>query len=148
MFNNPFYNPQTSIDRINNQIKDLESLKTQYQNLPQMAPQQPITQNFQLANTNQVEFEAKYLKKDEEVENIIVQRRTAFISPENKFLKVKEVDGTITTYELIPPLDEKDKRIIELENKLKEMEAKNELSNTSTNTERKESEISITKPNQ
>lgn len=144
MFGNPYFNPQNSIDRINNQIKDLENLKNQYQNIPNV-PQQPIQNIINTQTTSQMDFEARYLKKDEEVENIIVQRKTAFISPENRFLKVKEIDGTITTYELIPPLDEKDKKIIELENKIKEMEAKNEFSNNQTNINVKKSTTSSSK---
>lgn len=144
MFGNPYFNPQNSIDRINNQIKDLENLKNQYQNIPNV-PQQPIQNIINTQTTSQIDFEARYLKKDEEVENIIVQRKTAFISPENRFLKIKEIDGTITTYELIPPLDEKDKKIIELENKIKEMEAKNEFSNNQTNINVKKSTTSSSK---
>lgn len=147
MFNNPFYNPQGNIDRINNQIKELENLKNQYQTIPQPM-QQPIQNIINTNNSQNIEFEARYLKKDEEVENIIVQRKTAFISPENRFLKVKEIDGTITTYELIPPLDEKDKKILELENKIKEMEAKNELSINKTNNDVKKSTTSNTKSNE
>lgn len=128
---NAYFNPQQSIDRINNQIKDLENLKNQYQHVPQ----QPMNV-FNVGNAPQIEFEARYLKENENVDEILVQRKTAFISPENGFLKVKDTDGTITTYELIPPKDAKDLKIDELkennsilENKLKEMEAKiNELS--------------------
>lgn len=142
---NPFYNSQFNIDRINNQIKDLENLRNQFQNIPQPMPQQPIQNIINTNNSQNIDFEARYIKKDEEVENIIVQRKTAFISPENRFLKVKDIDGTITTYELIPPLDEKDKKIMELENKIKEMEAKHELSNNTANTSIKKSTSSDTK---
>lgn len=45
-----FYNPQTSIDRINSQIAELEKLKSQ---IPSV---QPITQNFQLAPQNALRY--------------------------------------------------------------------------------------------
>jgi len=130
MFNNPYYQslPQNNISKIDNQIKELESLKMQYQNIPQQIP--PINQTFQLAsNTPITQFEAKFIGKDEVVEDILINHRTAFISPENHFLKVKELDGTITTYELIPPLDEKDKKIKELEEKINELSNNNKSIN-------------------
>ena len=60
MYNNPYYqnayNPQVSIDRINNQIADLEKMRQQLQQPPQQQPQ-AITQNFQLApNNNGMKF--------------------------------------------------------------------------------------------
>lgn len=126
MFNNPYFNQQSNIERINNQIKELENLKGQYQNIPQ----QPI-QNIINTNANQnIEFEARFVNENEEVENIPINRKTAFISPKNGYLKIKEINGDITKYDLIPPKDEKDLRIEELEKKIKEMEEqKNEHTN-------------------
>ena len=123
-----FYQP--NVQRIDNQIKELEQLKNQFQTIPQ----QPMNV-FNVGNGTQIEFEARFIKDDEEVENIPISRKTAFISPKNGYLKVKELNGDITTYELIPPKDDKDRRIEELERKIKEMEAQNELtkSNGSTN---------------
>lgn len=124
MNNNP-YLYQPNVQRIDNQIKELENLKNQFQTMPQ---QQPMNV-FNVGNTPQIEFEARFVKDNEEVENIPITRRTAFISPKNKYLKIKELNGDIETYELIPPKDEKDLKIDELtqnntllENKLKEME--------------------------
>lgn len=126
MNNNPYFY-QSNVQRIDNQIKELEQLKNQFQNIPQ---QQPMNV-FNVGNTPQVEFEARFIKDDEEVENIPINRKTAFISPKNGYLKIKELNGDIETYELIPPKDEKDILIDELtknnsilENKLKEMEEK------------------------
>ena len=123
-----FYQP--NVQRIDNQIKELEQLKNQFQTIPQ----QPMNV-FNVGNGTQIEFEARFIKDDEEVENIPISRKTAFISPKNGYLKVKELNGDITTYELIPPKDDKHRRIEELERKIKEMEAQNELtkSNGSTN---------------
>ena len=47
------------------------------------------------------------------------------LDKKNKKIIIKEVDGKISEeYEIILPLDEKDKKILELENKLKEMEVR------------------------
>lgn len=108
------YNPQLNIDRINNQIKELENIKRNYQTQPPM--------NVFNVGTQQVDFEAKFLNKDEDPTNIIVTRKTAFISLDNKLLTIKETDGTTTQYEIVLPLDEKDKKIIELERRLSEYE--------------------------
>ena len=71
------------------------------------------------------EFEARILKDDEEVENVFINKRTMFLDKKNKRVVVKEIDGNISEeYEIVVPLDEKDKKIIELEKKLKEMEEK------------------------
>lgn len=130
---NPYFNPQSNIDRINNQIKELENLKGQYQNMNiQPQTQQPITQNFQLAsNQTIVDFEAKYLKDNEDISNIPINHRTAFIDLNKGMLSIKEVDGNIKEYPIVLPKDEKDLKIEELEKnnallnqKLNEMEMK------------------------
>lgn len=116
---NSFYNPnQQMINQLLRQKDNIENMLNQYNQ-----PQQPI-QN--IINTGiGTEFEAKILKDDEEVENILINRRTMFLDKKNKKVVIKEVDGKISEeYEIILPLDEKDKRILDLENKLKEMEEK------------------------
>ena len=82
----------------------------------------PPVQN--IINTG-TDFEARILKDNEQVDNILINRRTMFLDKCNKKLFIKELDGTISEeYEIVIPLDEKDKKIIDLENKLKEMEIK------------------------
>lgn len=69
------------------------------------------------------EFEARILKEDEKAEDIYITKKTMFLDKYNKKLLIKETDGSISEeYEIVIPLDEKDKKILELENKLKEME--------------------------
>ena len=84
-------------------------------------PQAPV-QN--IINTGvPTEFEARILGEDELVENVLVNKRTMFLDKKNKKLCVKEVDGKISEeYEIVVPLDEKDKKILALEQKIKEME--------------------------
>jgi hypothetical protein len=100
---------------------------------------QPPVQN--IINTG-TDFEARILKENEQVENILINKRTMFLDETNKKLYVKEVDGSISKeYEIIIPLDEKDKKILDLETKLKEMESRiNEYSkSTITNTKQSKS---------
>ena len=48
-----------------------------------------------------------------------------FLDKYNKKVIIKELDGKISEeYEIVIPLDEKDKKIMELEKKLKDMEEK------------------------
>ena len=64
-----------------------------------------------------------------------------FLDETNKKLYIKELDGTVSKeYEVVIPLDEKDKKILDLENKLKEMESKYEHSKSfSTNNKQQKS---------
>lgn len=107
--------PQYSIDRINDKIQELEKLKQTYQN------PQPMNV-FNVGNTPQIDFEARFLKKNETPEEILVQRKTAFISLENKELAIKETNGDINKYEIVLPKDEKDLKIEELEERIKKYE--------------------------
>ena len=72
MYNNPYMNPyntQANIDRLNEQINNLEKMKAQLQ----QPPQQPtnLTQNFQLAPTSRdVIRYASSLEEDEEILSI------------------------------------------------------------------------------
>lgn len=124
MFGNPYFNQQTNIDRINNQIKELETLRGQYQNLPQ---QQPIQNIINTQTPNQIDFEARYLKENEIPEQILVQRKTAFIGQEK--LVIKDINGDILEeYEIKKtyPIDKRDKEIEELK---KEIERLKEVNN-------------------
>ena len=54
MFNSPYlnaYNPQASIDKLNEQINNLERMKSQIQQTPMQQPTN-LTQNFQLAESS------------------------------------------------------------------------------------------------
>lgn len=110
MYNNPYYNPQASIDRINSQIAELEKMKTQ---IPQQPIPQPtnLTQNFQLAPTNQNAI--RYANSMEEVQKDIVIGDTPYFSKDMSILWVKNTKGEIKSYELreIVQKDEKDLKI-------------------------------------
>lgn len=120
---NPYGNP---IDRIDNQIKELENLRKNYQNMPQ---QQPI-QNIINTNGSQVEFEARILNENERPSEILVSRRTAFIDLKNGVLSIKELNGDIKEYKIELPKDEKDLKIEELERRLNELSTINKYGTT------------------
>ena len=126
MFNNPYniYNPQASVDRINNinsQIAELEMKRAQA-----MMPQ-PITQNFQIASNNNV---MRYANNFEEVKRDVVICDTPFFSKDMSVVWVKNPKGDIKTYELneIIQKDEKDIKIELLQARISELEAQNEPS--------------------
>ena len=106
------FNNQNMLNQLMRQKDNIDNLISQYS--------QPPVQN--IINTGS-DFEARILNENEQVENILISKKTMFLDESNKKLIVKEVDGTISKeYEIVIPLDEKDKKILDLENKLKEME--------------------------
>lgn len=120
---NPYmmsYNPQSTVDKINAQINELERLKSQ---IPQNnQPQQPtnLTQNFQLAPQNHDVI--KYASSMEEVQRDMVIGDTPYFSKDMSVVWIKNTKGEIKTYELneIIPLDSKDIKIQYLEAQIEE----------------------------
>lgn len=112
MFNNPYnYNQQSNVDRINSQIAELEKLK---QSLPQNPLPTNLTQNFQLAPTNQ---SMKYANSIEEVKKEIVISDTPYFSKDLSIVWIKNTKGDVKAYELneIVQKDEKDLMIENLQ---------------------------------
>lgn len=113
------YNPY------NNQMymQDLQGLRDRIDRQMQMANQNqpqatPITQNFQLApNQNNG---IKYVNSIEDVRKELVFADTLFVNKEYTQLWVKNASGEVKTYELkeIIELDEKDRKIADLEAKI------------------------------
>lgn len=132
MYNSPYFNtysPQANIDRINNQITELENMKKQ---MNQQSMQHPsINQTFQLAPNNN--HTMKYANTIEEVNKEIVYFDTPFFSKDMSVLWLKSVNGDIKTYELneIIPKDAKDLQIEFLQSQIEELKGmiKNESSN-------------------
>lgn len=132
---NPYmniYNPQSSIDRINSQIAELEKMKQQIPQTP-IPSQQPtnLTQNFQLApNNNSV---MRYADNIDEVKKNMVICDTPFFSKDMSVMWLKNTNGEITSYTLaeIIEKDEKDLIIESLQMQINEMKGKvnNEQSN-------------------
>jgi len=130
MYNNSYFNPQLSIDRINNQIAELEKIRSQLQQ-PQPQPTN-LTQNFQITPTNSHEV-MRYANSLDEVKKYMIITDTPFFSRDMSILWLKNAKGDVKTYELkeIIEKDEKDVKIEflmaqveELKKGLKEYEPK------------------------
>ena len=126
---NGIYNPQISIDRINNQIAELEKMKSQIP--PSPVPPTNLTQNFQLAPNN---TSIRYAESIDEVQKDIIIGDTPFFSRDLSILWIKNTKGEIKTYELVEIIkkDEKDIQIEILQAQIEELKkgiAKDEPSN-------------------
>lgn len=120
MFGNPYYNNFSNpIDKIDNQMKELENLKRNYQN----SQTQPI-QNIINTNGSQVDFEARILNENERPDEIPIQRKTAFINLKNGVLSIKDVNGKIEEYKIEIPKTPEQLKIEELEKQNKELLSK------------------------
>lgn len=119
---NQLYNPQVSLDRINNQIAELEKMKNQIQQPIQ--PPTNLTQNFQIAPTNRDAI--RYASSIEEVQKDMVIGDTPYFSKDMSVVWVKSTSGLIKTYELneIVPKDEKDLQIEFLMGQIEELKEK------------------------
>lgn len=123
MYNNPYninaYSPQANIDRINNQITELENMKKQINQQPMQHPS--INQTFQLApNAN---YTMRFANTVDEVNKEIVTADTPFFSKDMSILWIKNNKNEIKTYEMkeIIPLDSKDIKIQYLEAQIEEL---------------------------
>jgi len=122
MYNN--YNPNFMIERLSRQKDEIDNLIRSYQNANQQTP----VNNFINTNQNQTPpkdlVEWRVLNENEEVDNLYVANKTFFINDTTAILK--GVDGSLTKWNVtkIYPKDKKDEKILELENKIKELEMK------------------------
>jgi hypothetical protein len=137
---NAIYNPQASIDRINNQISELEKLRTQMQQ--PVTPPTNLTQNFQIAPQNRDVI--KYANSMDEVQKDLVMGDTPYFSRDMSVVWVKNLKGDIKTYELkeIIPKDEKDIKIDYLMAQIEELKGKIKNESTTNNDEPVESKKS------
>lgn len=106
------YNNNFMLDKLTRQKEEIENLMRSYQ--------QPMNV-FNVGNS-QIDFEARMIGKDENPSEIMVQRKTAFISLENAKLTIKEVNGDIREFEIIIPKTPEQIENEELKNKVKELE--------------------------
>lgn len=114
---------QNMRDRIDNQMRQIQQNQIQ-QPIPQ------VTQNFQITPTqNNSDIDGKYAENIDDVKNTFVIKTTLFINKDNSQLWIKDVGGNIKTFGLeeIIELDEKDKKILELQKEIKEL--KGEMTN-------------------
>lgn len=122
MYNNPFINNannQANIDRINNQINELQRLRDQIQH--PTPPPTNLTQNFQLAPTNKETI--RYADSMEEVKRDVAYGTTPYFSKDMSVAWIKNAQGEIKTYELVEivPKDEKDIKIEYLQAQIEEL---------------------------
>lgn len=139
MFGNPYYNnTQVNIDKIDNQIRELENLRSHLQK-----PQPSINQTFQLAPTQPSGL--RFVSGLDEVTRELVFSDSVFFNKEFTNMWLKDVKGNIKIYDLkeIVPKDDKDFIIENLQREIevlkKEMN-KNEKSDNSTASEPVEGE--------
>ena len=122
MYNNPYYsnfNMQQNLDTINNNIAELERLKTQMQNRQN---QPAINQTFQLAPTSSM----KYANTIEDVNKEMVVGDTPFFSKDLSVVWIKNAKGDIKSYELNEILlrDDKDIMIENLQKQINDLKEK------------------------
>ena len=108
------YGQSINLERINNQIQELEKLKNQIQQPV------PITQNFQIAPTNNT---LRYANSITDVERETVIGDTPYFSKDMSVLWVKNSKGDIKSYELqeVVQKDAKDIQIELLQSKIEEL---------------------------
>lgn len=128
------FNPQITRDRIDQQIAQLQQMKEQI-----VQPMQPtsLTQNFQLAPSNQGVM--KYANSIEDVRKEIVYSDTPYFSNDLSVMWLKNSKGNIKCYEL-KEIVEKDQKDLQIEYLMLEIEKlkkgmNNEQSNTNNNRE-------------
>jgi len=109
-----YYNQ--NIERINQQINDLERARNQ------MQMQQPtnLTQNFQISPQQQG---IKFVNSIDEVDKELVINETMFLSKDYKQMFIKDIKGNVRTFELneIIPKDSKDLMIEDLQKQINEL---------------------------
>lgn len=136
------YNRQAEIDRINNQMAELEKMKAQMQ----QPVQQPtnLTQNFQIAPTNREVI--RYANNMEEVQRDMVIGDTPYFSKDMSVVWIKNTKGEIKTYELteIIPKDEKDLQIEYLQSQIEELKGMIKNDADVTNDDAKQDETNAT----
>ena len=125
MYNNAFYNPQVSLDRINAQISELEKLRSQVQQIPNQTQQPSINQTFQLTPNNQNSI--KYVNSVEEVQKELVFADSVFLSKDMNVMWLKNAKGEIKAYGLteIIEKDQKDLIIEDLMAQIQELKGVN-----------------------
>jgi len=109
----------------NNMMNQLYRQRDNIDNMiNQYSANQPPVQNI-INTSNSSDIDVRFLNPNDDVANILITKRTLFIDENKAEIKLKELNGEISkSYQIIIPKDEKDLKIEELENKLKELEEK------------------------
>ena len=147
----PYNNLGGMMNQLYRQKENIENMINQYAN----AQQSPI-QNI-INTSSSSETDVRFVKPEEDIKDIIITKKTLFIDENNHKISIKEIDGSISkSYDIIVPKDEKDIKIEELENKIKELEerlndqstkdvvATNDVKSTTTSTVKSTKSATIT----
>ena len=132
------YNNQYMLDNLTRQKERIDEMIRTYQQ------PQPVNNIFNAPQTPSDNlYEIKVLNDGDEVENILVGQNTLFLGTNR--LQIKKTDGSIEKYNIEKtfPIDPKDKKIKELNQKVEELERR--LNNEHTEFTRSTNEID--KPN-
>ena len=103
------------LERLARQRDEIDNLLKSYQN-------QQVPMNVFNVGNSQIDFEARIISKDEKPNDIIVQKRTAFICLDGGKLTIKELNGDIKEYQIIIPKTKEQLENDELKKKVKELE--------------------------
>lgn len=147
MYGNPYYNQQAYQQDLMN-MRDRLDKQIQQVQMPMQQPQQaPITQNFQLA-PSQNQNGIKYVNTIDDVKKELVFVDTLFVNKEYTLLWLKNALGEVKTYRLeeVIEIDEKDQKINELMAKIEHLESEMKKNESTTNSnEYVDGAITITK---
>lgn len=123
-------NPQSQLERWTKIRQDADAEIQRLTHAPAA-----INQNFNIVAPSVNDFDAKFTDSYEEVKKTEVTRNTIFMNTLEPIFYMKTVDGEIKSYkfEEIVIMDERDRKIMELENKLNELMKGRESDVKSTN---------------
>lgn len=111
-------NPQSQLERWTKIRQDADAEIQRLTHAPAA-----INQNFNIVAPSVNDFDAKFIDSYDEVKKAEVTRNTIFMNTSEPIFYMKMVDGEIKSYkfEEIIIMDERDRKIMELENKLNEL---------------------------
>ena len=118
----PIYNQQAQVQRLQKMRDDIND------QLAHIQTQQPqIQQTFITQGQQPYDIPARWTNNIDEVKHTLVYTATIFMDRNNAQFYIKDETGSIKTYSFteVVQLDEKDIKIQELENKIKELEGGN-----------------------
>ena len=129
-------NPQSQLERWTKIRQDADAEIQRLTHAPAA-----INQNFNIVAPSVNDFDAKFIDSYDEVKKAEVTRNTIFMNTSEPVFYMKMVDGEIKSYkfEEIVIMDERDRKIMELENKLNELMKGRDLHGESANESYEES---------
>lgn len=123
-------NPQSQLERWTKIRQDADAEIQRLTHAPAA-----INQNFNIVTNSINDFDGKFIDSYEDVKKIDVTRNTIFMNNSEPIFYMKTTNGEIRTYKFEETviLDERDKKILELENKINELMKGRESNDKSVN---------------